>query len=97
MTLQAEIDEAKRVLDSLIRRQNQCQHKWSTVTESTYIDKEWYDTGQYEKHGIHIDPIGAMREVRKPQWTRTCLNCGKVERTTEQKVKEVTTTYEPKF
>lgn len=61
------------------------------------MEKEWYDTGRYEKHGIHIDPIGGMREVRKPQWTRTCDHCGKVERTTEQVIKKTEVIYEPKF
>ena len=97
MTIQTEIDTAKRFLDNLIAQQSRCHHTWGPVVESTFIAKEWYDTGRYTQSGIHMEPIGATREVRKPQWTRTCAQCGKVDRTTEQKIKEVQTIYEPKF
>lgn len=96
-TIQSQIDATKQVLDNLIAQQNRCNHSWGPVVAGSCIVKEWYDTGRYETHGIHMAPIGACRDVRTPEWKRTCLHCGKVERTVKQQVKEVSTVYEPQF
>lgn len=53
MTIQNEIDAAKRVLDNLIAQQNRCQHSWV----QWLLDRTW------KKNGTTQDVMRSMEFI----------------------------------
>jgi len=87
-----ELDSLKRQLDAVERN---CNHQWGEPVYDPIITKGYQVEG---------DPEGTMGVDRRlphyvsgtetPQWTRTCLECFKIE--TTQKTQE-TVTKAPRF
>jgi len=78
---QQQIDGIQREINVLESNQKSCKHKWGETKYDPYKGYESYDTGSYDKQGVHMYPIMAAREVLNPRWTRVCSECGLVEHT----------------
>lgn len=81
--LQKAKDELKLAEKAVAELESKCQHKWGETEYTPRIEKGYTDPG---------DPLGTMGiDWRGPMyisgktydiWTRTCMECGKVEKTT---------------
>jgi hypothetical protein len=75
--------------ETLARMENQCQHRWS---EAKYTPEhhESYTIPGDEPGTMGVDFRGPMYvpPSETPKWTRTCLECGKIQITTASKTQE---------
>lgn len=81
---EAEIKILKGSVARLKREQDMCSHQFDEPFYDPYEATEMYDTGNYERQGIHSWPITSPRKVTKKRWTRVCSKCGKREHTEKE-------------
>lgn len=89
------IEQLQRELRILENNQNLCKHEWSEPFKKTFTEKQRYDTGDYDVHGVHHYPIYGTRDINVEKWVRVCKKCEKQETTTE--LKDVVIKKEPYF
>jgi len=100
--LELDLKTAKSSLD-LIERE--CNHNWTSTEYTPEIEKGYTIQGSRSRYYgdayIPYDEVPYMNDTHVPdkridKWTRKCLDCGKVEVTTEA-TEKVTTNKIPKF
>lgn len=91
MSIQSEIEEAQRRLDSLKQQQKNCKHEWGATKSDPepYTDYEIISGDFSQCRGSDFYPSTRPVTKYKDRWSRTCNKCGHTEYTYKQVVVSV--------
>jgi len=76
--------EYEQKLAALRNKQNNCNHTWGETKYDPEIIQEPRYEMKFQGSDCYHEVVG-YTECKKDRWSRTCVNCGKVEYTYTQK------------